>query len=1216
MKKLIGCAMIALTAGGTFALEQMSPYDDAAYWFRGGVDLNGDGIYGSGSYEFRDVTHAANATHANHVMTLAQPGADFEPLKACVGKVIMPHAGQVLTDAPYLHLPQRVETNGTFIAETGVEYPIVKLHANFINLPNFLSNLPSGQACTNYTVFLRFRDHSRVSDRQSEHNLFQLGYSWATGPAGLSMAVSHQGSYFTPKPYFGSNIQGIDSIDGFKFKYGQWHDLAVIVKDGGKTVEFAAAANVSESPVTNKVFAYTKLTPASGTTPAITSNRRWGHIGGEQAGISGTYTNGYIRGTHDDPALGNKAKCFRGDIQTFAFWSRALTTNEIRQVFSERRPAVIRMGLANGSSDEFLGTDDGTTDANGFHPEAWNPVLNLDHPSTTVKFTVVDGEQGVGQYLRIRPVPGSATAVLTIKVDGSILTTQRVSGSDDTLLYVNSSYMTSGQHTISFERRDVAEENFTIDAFLLAGSWRVGNTANSHGGMSHESVNDTGYPHQYANPRRFPLTDGNMNHFARGFSGGPGGDNGKHYIPFTIPADIYEKMTDATLTLGFAGGAANLSVFVNGTEIKTFSGFDSAGSVTCTIPVANLVAGENELMVHQTSGSWLNCCRYMLELGPMPAEVKTLDADDPHADAEIWWRGTDMKTADGTANKASLYNSATGETLVPTVAGTANDVQIRTEQIFCPYRHRATTGKAIYFAQPTWTNEETYADGSTTNFLHVRSSRLDFSNIFSNLAVPLSNYTVQVRFRVDESPSKWSGVQRWMIRTGFDWSGNCGLAFGLNGDSSTDLSLVCYRGQTGFTPSAGTTTSRTNSWNDVIISVKDAQTIKTIFCAENGYPRLGTHNATAANAYIKKGGIFQVGTETTTSDASVVFGKGANDTSWKCFRGSIAEVAFWRRALTEAEMRAALGNPLPGVFRLGVDNGLTTEFTGTEPATEYDADNDTLAAAAPVLKADSPEVTVKAYITQMNATLPQVLRLKPTMEFGGTATVKLYVNGREAGDPVEVKPDEFACFSVRPTYYRANATNEFRLVRTDAGRNTLTVDMIDLVGSWDLGGPEGSNIYFAHENDAPVDYYVSNGRWKSLVRGVTASNKVNPAFRIHFTVPKGFANEYDYRYDFRLSDGTGSSDAECAKRVLFKVVLNGEPVWSSVTDPTSDPALRPYIIDLANDPIRIPAGSLHEGDNTIEVYALPNSPSGMYQSFCRHRLRLVQSRVGAMLILK
>ena len=122
--------------------------------------------------------------------------------------------------------------------------------------------------------------------------------------------------------------------------------------------------------------------------------------------------------------------------------------------------------------------------------------------------------------------------------------------------------------------------------------------------------------------------------------------------------------------------------------------------------------------------------------------------------------------------------------------------------------------------------------------------------------------------------------------------------------------------------------------------------------------------------------------------------------------------------------------------------------------------------------------------------------------------------------------------------------------------------------------------------------------------------------RIHFTVPKELAEEYDYLYDFRLCDGTGGTDATCADRVLFKVLLNGEEIWSTIDVPSTDPTRRPYIIDLAGSPIRIPAGTLNEGDNILEVYALPNSPAGKYQSFCRHRLRLAFRPNGTLMILR
>ena len=274
---------------------------------------------------------------------------------------------------------------------------------------------------------------------------------------------------------------------------------------------------------------------------------------------------------------------------SFTIWRKSSRS------WSERRPAVVRMGLANGTSDEFTGTDDGTTDANGLHPEAWNPVLNAAHPTTTVKFTVVDGEQDVGQFLRIRPVPGSAKAIVAVKIDGRLVTALRASGSEDAFAYINATYLTKGDHTITFTRMDGGSGDFAIDAFQLSGSWRIGSTKDTYGGMVHE----TSHPYQYKTPRRFPLTDGNMDHFARGLSGGPNGDNGTHIIPFDVPADILEEIGDATLSLAFNGGSTTaISVQINDAEAEELDVTDTSGSLVCSIPVANLVAGENTLL-HQ-----------------------------------------------------------------------------------------------------------------------------------------------------------------------------------------------------------------------------------------------------------------------------------------------------------------------------------------------------------------------------------------------------------------------------------------------------------------------------------------------------------------------------------------------------------------------------------------------------------------------------------------
>ena len=641
MKKLVLVFSCVLAFAGLASTEReaMSPFDDAAYWFRGGVDSNGNGLLDTGTYEFRDVTHASNASHANHKMTLAQSNAaNFDMLVAGQGKVVMPYAGRVLSDAPYLHLPQRFVTNGvlevekvttnitteadvtvTNIVVTTNSYPYGTLRANFINLPNILDNVGYQGDCTNYTVFVRFRDHSRVSERQGEHNLFQMGFQWLSGGGtGVSLNLVHNSGYLLPKPYYGSNQQPFEDSsanNNFKIRYGQWCDLAMSVQ--GRKVLFAMCQSRSESPLTNMVFDIKLQTVGNAYNPAITTVKRSVmRIGGEDSGTSGVFTNGLAYtnngkagGTHEDGALNNKVKCLRGDIHSFAFWTRALTTNEIRQVFSVRRPTIMQLGLANGSSDEFAKESD-TVDATGLHPETWNPVLNAQHPTSTINFAVVDGEQGVSQYIRLRPLAGSAQATIAFALDGTPLATQTVLDDRDALVYVKAAQMTKGNHVLTLTRTDARGGDFTVDALKIGGSWRIGDTSDSYGGMVHES----NHPYQYTGtPRVFPLTDGNMDHFARGLSGGPSSGNGKHVIPFDMPADLLKKTHDPKLIIDFNGGTMTFNVYINGVLLA--ENLSNSAKQTIPVPMSMLHAGENTVMLHQQSGSWGNIKMYCLNLG-------------------------------------------------------------------------------------------------------------------------------------------------------------------------------------------------------------------------------------------------------------------------------------------------------------------------------------------------------------------------------------------------------------------------------------------------------------------------------------------------------------------------------------------------------------------------------------------------------------------------
>jgi len=610
MKKLLlACGCMLSFAGVAGAKATMSPYDDAVYLFRGGTNLNGNAYLDSGSQEFINLVRAADPSHASHKCTLAKTDAGFGKIEACSGQVVKPLSAQVLTNCPYFHMSQPFVTN-EMVTVGGVEYPVGRLYANYLNLPgaSIFGGVPSGVALTNYTFFVRFRQEGNVCTKQAENDLVQIGFDW-NARTGVSISLSDNGTGIrSPKFYCGrKQIYAGDH----KFRYGKWNEVVFSVATNRITI--ASCENLCDAAghVTNNILKCTYVTNTdAGDNPAVPSNRRNIRFGGESASSSAVYTNG-VSGWAN-----NEVKAFRGDVQAMAFWTRALTSNEMYQVLSERRPTIAQVGLANGHSDEFTKTES-TVDANGTHPENWNPVLNAANPTRAITFTIVDGEHDVAQYVRLRPLAGSPTATIRFTFDGTVVATQTVSPDHDALVCLKAALMTRGAHTLTLTRTDENGGDFTVDALCVHGSWRIGNSSDpgGYGGMSHE----TQYPFQYGlatgTPRTFPLTDGDMKHFARGLSTG---GNGKHTIPFDVPADLLDVTRDATLKVCFANfeaGGVNGKILVNGTELgggrMAFS-----GTKTFSVPTSLLKPKDNTLVVERVDGSnWVNLPRYSLSLG-------------------------------------------------------------------------------------------------------------------------------------------------------------------------------------------------------------------------------------------------------------------------------------------------------------------------------------------------------------------------------------------------------------------------------------------------------------------------------------------------------------------------------------------------------------------------------------------------------------------------
>ena len=106
MKKPFVLAVAAVSA----AAVQAHVLDDAKAWYRGAADGAGDGVFTDGRGCFRDVLHAADATHANHAVRNAAKTGEGVPIRVESLRVHCPYRNETLEDFPCLTFPVPVET--------------------------------------------------------------------------------------------------------------------------------------------------------------------------------------------------------------------------------------------------------------------------------------------------------------------------------------------------------------------------------------------------------------------------------------------------------------------------------------------------------------------------------------------------------------------------------------------------------------------------------------------------------------------------------------------------------------------------------------------------------------------------------------------------------------------------------------------------------------------------------------------------------------------------------------------------------------------------------------------------------------------------------------------------------------------------------------------------------------------------------------------------
>ncbi len=416
-------ALVALTAALAFPCESRSGdvFSDAKSWHQGFVDVNGDGIFNVGKTEFPESLLLAEPDNAQHNATI---GTIWSSAISGVHTSVILRTESVVT--PYTkatsnetvaYLPQDVAMDGGKL-----KYWSVGVHA----ASAFTVDLT--QECT---FFIRYKwSGESPAGNNMPNYILGAGNSEAYG---FVVSVMSNGCYNT---YSGGIWNKTwNSATDTRIRPDEWTDFAVTVKNRKM-----------------KIYSYQESS-ADIATYEVTGNATT---------RTGTPNGNVILGLSMDGACGyewsttaGRLRAFRGSIHSFASWNRALSEEEVRQVFAWPGTDLVRLGTANDSDKDFAG---------GTAP-------------TTINFNVAAKDAGLAQVLRVTATSASAAGTFNVSVNGAAAGSITVAPGRTATLYVKKGMTIAGANAITLTR--TSANPVAIDAIALGGGIQIGNADGS-----------------------------------------------------------------------------------------------------------------------------------------------------------------------------------------------------------------------------------------------------------------------------------------------------------------------------------------------------------------------------------------------------------------------------------------------------------------------------------------------------------------------------------------------------------------------------------------------------------------------------------------------------------------------------------------------------------------------------------------------------------------
>lgn len=390
-------------------------------------------------------------------------------------------------------------------------------------------------------------------------------------------------------------------------------------------------------------------------------------------------------------------------------------------------------------------------------------------------------------------------------------------------------------------------------------------------------------------------------------------------------------------------------------------------------------------------------------------------------------------------------------------------IKVRTEDVVChPAEKTLKDEKVIYLSQPTYVK----ADGTTVITNQALTVPLPcLTNQSEN-----SSFTALLRFRMDADQPNPSKIH--FLNMGYGWK-KTGMTLCYKLTDNTLHFIYGNASDTSFESVLAATNaanpSITETWTDLalVVSATDSTGLVRVGLGQKNGWRWGECKGSWLSGkkltpdYLPRLGAYSAANYASSSGNEV-----------DSFRGSIHFAAFWDRALKDDEIQQAFASPRPKAFRFGGEGYGHEMFAGEDGAVATTKQEDQLKLHGSFAAGETTSVDFT--VDEGLDGVMQALRVQRTAD-SAAGELSATIDGTAVGVLQFAENVEAVLFI--PSDALTKGTHRLTLTRTDAGTGALSLDLVELGGSWMHGKADSGMSEFAGDG-GQNDYKLNWGYTK------------------------------------------------------------------------------------------------------------------------------------------